>query len=124
MSDIKMMFETKQEGEKKKKLNWPALKNFFPKVSGLQSPFYAEFENTIYCVWSGQVFKMYLNTSQQVVHNNNIYSKARGLYLSQLIEGGLMFSIAYNVVCVPNYSVPLYSLTLTYLERARLIPQL
>lgn len=33
-----------------------------------------------------------------------------------------MFSIAYNAVCVPNYSVPTYSLTPTYLEREGLIP--
>ena len=39
-------------------------------------------------------------------------------------HGYLMFSIAYNVVCVPNYSVPPYSLTLTYLEWVGLIPQL
>ena len=36
----------------------------------------------------------------------------------------LMFSITYNVVCVPNYSVPLHSLTPTYLEGAGLIPLL
>ena len=36
----------------------------------------------------------------------------------------LMFSIAYNVVCVPNYNVPPYSLTPTYLEGTGLIPQL
>ena len=35
-----------------------------------------------------------------------------------------MFSIAYNVVCVPNYSVPPYMLTPTYLEEAGFIPQL
>ena len=34
------------------------------------------------------------------------------------------YSIAYNVVCVPNNSVPPYSLTPTYLERVGLIPQL
>ena len=35
-----------------------------------------------------------------------------------------MFCIAYNVVCVPNYSVPPYSLTPTYLEEVRFIPQI
>ena len=35
-----------------------------------------------------------------------------------------MFSIAYNVVCVTNYSVPPYSLTPTYLEGVRFISQL
>ena len=51
---------------------------FFPEVKGLSSdiwtPFYAEFKNTIHCVWSGQVFKVFLNTSQQVAHRNNSYS--------------------------------------------------
>ena len=35
-----------------------------------------------------------------------------------------MFSITYNVVCVPNYSVLPYSLTPTYLEGEGLIPPL
>ena len=35
-----------------------------------------------------------------------------------------MFSIAYNVVYVPNYSVPPFLLTPTYLERGGFIPQL
>ena len=69
-------------------LHWPALKKIF-KVNGLSidiwSPFYAEFKNTIHCVWSGLVFKKCLNTSQQVVHINYTYSKACELYLSQLI---------------------------------------
>ena len=64
------------------------VKKFLPKVKGLLSdkwsPFYAEFKNTIHCFWSGLVFRMRLNTSQ-VEHNNNIYSKAYRLYLSQLI---------------------------------------
>ena len=34
-----------------------------------------------------------------------------------------MFSITCNVVCVPNYNVPSYSQTLTYLERVGLILQ-
>ena len=34
-----------------------------------------------------------------------------------------MVSLAYNVEYVPNYNVPPYSLTPTYLEGERLIPQ-
>ena len=66
------------------------VKIFFPTVKGLSSdiwsPFYPELKNTTHCVWSGLVFKMFQNISQ-VVHNNNTYSKACGLYLSQLIVG-------------------------------------
>ena len=63
--------------------HWPALKDFFQKfkclTSDIWSPFYAELKNPIHCLWSGLVFKMCLTTSQQVIHNNNIYSKTCGL---------------------------------------------
>ena len=39
-------------------------------------------------------------------------------------HGCLIFSIAYKVVCVPNYSVPPFTLTPTYLNWDWLIPQL
>ena len=35
----------------------------------------------------------------------------------------MIFSIAYTVVCVPNYSVPPYSLISTFLERTGPIPK-
>ena len=50
---------------------WDTFKHL-SKVKGLS--FCAEFKNTIYCVWSGLDFKMCLNTSLQVVCNNNTYS--------------------------------------------------
>ena len=71
------------------------VKIYFLKNNGLSSdiwsPFYAEYKNNIHCLWSALVFKMYLNTSY-VVHINNTYSKACGLYLSQLIVAAWCFA--------------------------------
>ena len=60
--------------------------------------------------WSGLGLKMCLNTSQ-VVHNKTIIQKS-----VTLDRGCLMSNRTYNVVFVPNYSVPPYSLTPIYQE--------
>ena len=59
-------------------------------------------KNTIYPVWSGLVFKMRLNTSQQIVHNNNTYSKVCGLYLSQLIMSAWLLYVYLTKVYNPT----------------------
>ena len=74
----------------------------FPKVKGLsndiKSPFYAEFKNTAHCVWSGLIFKICLNTLQQLVHNNHPYSKACGLYFSQIIVNAWYLTTVYHPI--------------------------
>ena len=62
------------------------VKNFF-QMSKVYQVICDEFKNTIYSVWSGLAFKICMNTSQQTIHNDNTYSKACGLYLSQLNVG-------------------------------------
>ena len=69
-------------------LHWPALKKDFSKGQRFIEWY------MIYILCRIQkyhslclVFKMCLNTLQQVVYNNNADSKVCGLYLSQLIVG-------------------------------------
>ena len=61
-----------------------------------------------YCASSGLVFKKFLNTSQDV-HSNHLFQILWTLLVSA-DYGCLVFSISYNVACVPDYSVPPYSL--------------